>query len=231
MTQEGYSKKDVLKKYARNNLAGRRAMRDSRVNLLRGYPKSWHENSFAAILFTPESEVRLKGVTQRIEAVGKDLGIVLQLAGKDFPFHSTLLTGAPPEDLSTRDGIYSRLYADAAANACAKELEGMNIEYRYLLVSEDSITLNADSIPSQIKSFRDALSTAMRAEGTKPISMDNILHVTLARITHLPDGGEHQALQALAQALVGLRHELSKGTPVTVTVNEVTYGQVIPPQR
>lgn len=223
---DSYNHRDILKKYARNDLSGRTALIEGKPKVLLERPSQWSDAFSINLLFTSESENRIRAIADRIDLIGQKLGISFLLAGRDYPIHSALQAGWYNGEAHNRSDAYDRVYDGAFATA--DSLHGLHMEYKYLIMNPDSISLNADVIPSEIKAFRDDVVAIAKNEAVRPQNMDNILHVTLARFTDLPadEGLRTEALTKLQDELIALRHEISSA-PITADVGRVFFGQVM----
>lgn len=224
--EKGYDRSAILKKYAKNDLAGREAYFEGAPKVLVERPSQWGTDFSINLLFTPESEARIRDIADRIDRIGSKLGIEFLLAGRDYPIHSALQSGwfdGPP---SERSETYDRIYDDAYMRAST--LNMLTLSYKYLLTNESAITLNAVEIPPEIKGFRDETVAKAQSESIRPQNMENILHVSLARFTRVPEDVEErkQVMQKLTQELIKLRHEISS-SPIQADVGRVFFGHVM----
>ena len=224
MDESGYDPHKAARIIAQNDRRGRKAFEGNNLQLLNGRPDAWDENFFTLVTFTAESAQKVQSVVDKIQREGERLGISFYLAGRDSPIHSTLQAGFYKSDSdSERNDIYKNIYDDPRINRIAPKLLGLVIEYKYLSINRDSITLNAVQIPSEIRNFREGVMQSSRENGAESISMDNYLHITLARITHLPEKNGAEALRELKGFLIKLRHHLSK-QPIQLEIAGVASG-------
>ena len=224
MIEEGYNKREVGRKYARNDLAGRKALDRSEPKVLGEHPKLWEQDFTSFLIFTPESEALIqKRVIDRIKTIGDKLGIEFFLAGKDYPMHSIAQSSVyETEDAAKRMEVYEQARSPEMQERMEK-WSGMPITYKYLMVNDNAITLNSTEIPAEIKDFRESVKPALEGHGIKVLPMENILHITIARITKLPDQDREERLQEFKKELIKLRHELSSD-PMQLTVDHGWLG-------
>ncbi len=233
MEGEGYPRREILRKYAGNDLKGRKALQEGTTLEMPERKSVWGTDYSTNIIFTPESEERIASVATQLKEVGERLGIDFFLVSQDYPPHSALQSGwFRGDDKAKRDPLYDRIYEDAAVQRAAERLRGLELEYKFLIVSSEAITLNAVEIPIAIKEFRDATVAAARSvagetgEVIESQNMDNILHISLARFRDIREEGKKGSLKKLEQKLITLRHELSSN-PIRLRVDRVFFGHVM----
>jgi hypothetical protein len=220
---EGYDPKKVLQKYALNDLRGRGALEAGTPTILSERPRMWSQSFSINLLFSKSSEAQIRAVADRIDAIGKRLGISFLLAGRDYPIHSALQAGSYMGNPEDRALAYDRVYDDAFARTAP--LARLTPEYKLLIVNKEAISLNALHIPKEIAEFRASVSAKAAVESMRPQNMDNI---TLARIVHAPNDSQERvdALRALERELTQVRFELAQ-QPIRAHVSRVFFGQVM----
>lgn len=180
------------------------------------------KNFFLSIAFTPESEEKIKHVCDRIDTIAKKHGIPLVLAGRDARAHATLKGGAlETDDVEARKRAYGEIYFNETVLQEKEKLAGVAIDFRFVVTNPDSITLTSVSIPDEITEFRAHVKEAAESQGVSMPNRPDIMHITLARPTALPEEGREQKLKGFLEDMLALRREISKGPPITLVVDHV----------
>jgi len=161
------------------------------------------------------------------------LNIRFILAGRDFPIHSTILEGlyekqndrGEEESAEEKAQIFSSLKNDKLIDQINSRLIGESLEYKYLLIDKGNLMLTAIKIPENILDVREGLSKRYESAGLKPLPMTNILHMSLGRMTELPENEDErkEALKIYQQEIVKLRHLIS-ADPLELTADNVHIG-------
>ncbi|OGY09715.1 MAG: hypothetical protein A2700_00580 [Candidatus Blackburnbacteria bacterium RIFCSPHIGHO2_01_FULL_44_64] len=218
----------VERKYAGIQLSGLKALREGTIPEFSGFPDSLNNRYNASFVFTPNSTAQFEErVAQPLAAIADQAGIGLYLASRDFCVHSTLLEGAwEGEDQAVKQALFGQIHS-AEAIGKLDLLVGKKIEFQYLLIGGNTV-LTAVNIPEWVLAARAQLNDVYRTHGLKPLSMDNILHITVARMTRLPEGDKEEkikAFQAYRKMARDLRHSIS-ASPLILEVGAVS---TVPP--
>lgn len=218
----------IAKKYALIDLAGRGAINERNIQEFAGFSEDLKKNFTGVMEFTPESQqVVQKRILSRIQEIGTECGIGLLLAGRDYPLHATILEGRLQEDLGDvglRDEAFTSIGESEGFKQAVVQLEGLNLEYKYLLIDKGNILLTAIDIPDQIVKAREALADVYKEQGLAPRPMDNILHISLARIAKIPKGeNATELLKKYKEEMIKLRHLVS-ADPLMLRVFSISSG-------
>lgn len=220
-----YRPRDIGEKYAKNDLKGRKAFNEDGVKEFGEWPEKW-KTEFSTVLVFDEATEKLieEQLISKILAKGQELGFEFAIAGRDYPMHSTLQPGMFEGDQDARTEAYEKMAADTKVAETAEKLAGKEIEYKYLLTNADSITLNSTAIPSEVREFRESIDAAGKANNVAVGLWKDILHISLMRITHLPEENREAKMAEFKKFLIDLRHEISS-KPVIAKTDHAFIGQ------
>jgi hypothetical protein len=209
----------VGQNYARKDIEGRQAVREGRIEDFAGYPETLKNRFVSVLRLGLKSRLEIEQrVVQPIESLADELNIELIFPGRDFPLHSTIADGIFE---GTGEVDRSRIFAEISNNAELRRqlgrLHGVDIQYKYLLVDKGNLILTCSEIPPVVSEIRDAINKIYTSHGLKPVSFQNILHMSVARITRQPDMERLEKLRVYQKRLIALRHDLSQN-PIVVRV-------------
>lgn len=209
----------VAKKYASIDLSGRKSLRNKEVREFPGFSEDLRERFSAALIFNQESETLLKQrVVSRVKEIGERQGIKFLLAGEDYPLHSTVLEGKMTASVVTgsEDSIEDRRIVTVRETQNDTELQeelsrlaGMHVTYKYLLLDKGNVLLTATDIPPDVLAARTALNRIYSKYGIAAIPLENILHISIARMKEIPGEDQLEAFQGYKEGMIKLRHEIS----------------------
>ncbi len=218
--------------YAGNSLRGRKAWKSGEVKTAPKDDERAERNFFLSVAFTPESEAKIKEICDRIGKIAEKHDVPLVLAGRDFRAHATLQGGVlESSDIEARKKAYGEIYFDPAVLREEEKLAGVPIDFKFVVTNDNSITLTAVEIPDQITKFRAHAKEAAKSQGVAIPPFRDIMHITLARPTALPEEGREEKLRGFLQDMLTLRRELARddisakegrpGEPITLVVDHV----------
>ncbi|MBI4093545.1 hypothetical protein HY417_01145 [Candidatus Kaiserbacteria bacterium] len=220
--EKGEEGKRLFETYAKISRGGRHAFSSGEVKTAPKDDERAEKNFFLSVAFTPESEAKLKEICDRIGKIAENHGVPLVLAGRDFRSHATLQGGALESgDLEARKKSYGEIYFDPAVLQEKEKLVGVAIDFRFVVTGDNAITLTAVEIPDQITKFRSHAKEAAKSQGVAVPPYKDIMHITLARLTALPEESREEKLKSFSADMLALRREISKGPPVTLVVDHV----------
>lgn len=217
----------IAKKYASIDLAGREAINEQNIQEFLGFSEDLKRNFTGVMEFVLESQqVVQERILSRLETIGAECGIDFLLAGRDYPLHSTILEGRAGEDLDEqeRNDTFVSIGETEGFKQAMTPLEGIDLEYKYLLIDKGNILLTAMDIPDEIIKARASLSALYADYGLAPRPLENILHISLARIVKLPkDGNTAVMLEKYKREMIKLRHAISVD-PLVLEVSNISKG-------
>lgn len=215
--------KDVLKNYARIVRRGKRTISEDRVPEFGDFDPGLANRFNIALLFDPQSEALLQDrVVTGVQEAAQSLGLGLSLAGRNFPTHSTLIEGDfQGNDFTKRAEVFASLSADPRDDRVTQELVGLELNFKYLLLDGGNSILTAVDIPDEILKAREDLAGILGEQELKLRVPRHILHITVSRITKLPEEGRAEKLQEYARRIGALRKEVS-ANPLTLRVGAVS---------
>lgn len=222
---------EILRKYAKIDIFGRKAIKQKSIIEHKNFPESLKNRLNFSVCFNENSIERLdENLISKLRSLENYLGIKMIIAGRDFPLHSTILEGLfeskinePADDADKRkNNIFSEIINDQEfINNLIKKLSNQNIDFKYLLIDKETLILTADEIPEAILEIRKKLEEKYKDKKLKPLLMENILHMTISKITQLPDDEEN--LEKYKKEIINLRHEVS-ANPLTLTIENINIG-------
>ena len=195
-----------------------------------GFTDALRNRMNASVSFTQGSDAQVSArIASIIAQRGGKLDMDFLLAGRDFPIHSTLLEGLIPDsDQSRRESVHNQTQETVARLPQVTGLVGQSLIFDDLLVDAGgNVILVAKDIPAKIKDARKALADDYQTRGLQPVfsgttlhtAMDDILHISLARPTKIPDDVHKTYYDILAELGV----EVSKN-PLELQVAQVFTG-------
>lgn len=219
----------VIEKLNGIHSAGTAALRAGTVEPFTGYPESLG-NRFGVYLryTTPSEQLVRRIVLDEVTQIGQDLGIGLFVAGRSnpegHPIHTTLLEGLyEGDDYNLRSLIFGEHYLmdrgglvdSAVSNAFTLrrrlDSSGLFIDRKWylhfnaVLIDKGPILLAANEIPQEVIDIRGELAEEYTRVGLKPLPLDNLLHMTLTRMTEVVNpeqAGEYiERMEALHQKI------------------------------
>lgn len=200
------------RKYAGIDRIGRRALsEESRIQEFPGFPESL-KNRFGVVLrFTSDSEQEIKNrISDHIQDIGEQFRIGFIIAGRDYPLHSTLLEGPyEGQDAVTRDNIFESLVGSSEIAKITDDLLGRKLDYKYLLLDKGNVLLTAIDIPDYLINLREELAALYKGKNLKPAPLDNLLHISLARMVNLPEEDKQSKFSIYRKQMTQLRHNIS----------------------
>lgn len=220
---------EVFEKYAKIDISGRKSLDNKDIKEFKEDPEGW-KNGFSVVLLPDEESTRVINdrIISKIEKMEKELGIQFSLSGRDSRLHSTVLggqfEGSGDDRDSARNRAFTTLKEQISQSGLAETLKGQEIEFKYVLLDKGNILLTAVDIPEAVSRAREELATAYSANGVKHISYENILHMSVARISGLPEDPEK--LKEYKKRMIELRHEISSG-PLMMRVKDIYSGDAL----
>lgn len=196
--------------------AGTAALRAGSVEPFTGYPETLKNRFGVYFRYTEKSErlLRDRRILNEVEEIAQDLGIGLFLAGRPnpggYPLHTTVLEGlyeggsdprpfvfgedSMMESGGLRDNVFHRGSAldrtklgDLYYAILAPEKRDYQLKFNAVLVDKGPVLLAATEIPQEIIDIRGELAEIYTQAGCKPLPLDNLLHMTLTRMTRVVD--------------------------------------------
>lgn len=222
---ESFPHDPIYRKYAEIDLAGRRSFDANEIT-----GAEWNQelmkNRFHTALIFDEKSVALahEKITQLLEKLESDLGIKLSIAGRDFPFHSTLESGDISSDKENeKDTLFERLRHNKTIKDWNDKLQGQVIDYRFVIMNKkgQAILVSAD-IPTEVDDYRKEMENVFQQAGLKPVLV-NILHITLTRGEEFNLETDSENSKKIKDFLIQLRHSISR-EPFFLKVKEIYAG-------
>lgn len=196
---------------------GLEALRSRQIELFKGFGLTLTDRFNISVLFDDPSRKQFSDrVVIPLLRIGKKLGIAWYMANEHFPVHSSVLECRHEKP----ESIFGHL-RDGGVNP--RELFGEQIIFSEVLLDRGNILLNALAIPPVHSRIRQGLKDLYIQTGGSPISLDDILHVTVARMTVL---GSPEVLDRYIDAFLEIREDV-KRSPIALTVNEVYCGPAL----
>ena len=223
---EGYDKYDIGRKYARNDLAGRKAMVGEDLVEMKEIPAWWYECPNASFVFTRASEEDVRErVIKPMEDAARECGIEYWFTGDIHPIHATAQAGdiKDREDMAEWQRARELFEHSPELHESARRFTGMKISFKYLIVNGSIITLTCTDIPPEVKAFREQASALLEKNGFKAPTMENTLHISVGRIKSLPTEDRVGQLRRFRDLMIKLRHEISK-LPLELEVDHLFVG-------
>ena len=215
----------IGQKYAKIDRAGREALKhEGEIKKFEGFGEGIKRKFSTAFLFSVESEQELQSrILAPLEQIGNEAGINFYLAGRDFPIHSTVEEGLyQGSEESEMNALFSRLSSDEQ-RVLAEQMPARPLVYNYLLMDKGNVILTATSIPDEIIELRRKLSDFYTKHGLKPLPINDLLHITIGRMTELPASSPKEQFERYRLAMIRLRHEISRA-PLELSVSQFYTG-------
>jgi hypothetical protein len=214
----------IAEKYAKIDLEGRKALKkEDSVNKFEGFSENLKNRFGTVMIFNEESKKLLKeSLIDKIESISKETEIDFALAGRDFPIHSTLLEGLC-DDEKTSKAVFEKIKGNIELIEVINSLNNLEVEFKYLLIDKGNILLTCINIPKEILIARGAINKILEENGLKPLQLNNILHISIARMTNFPAIEQGQKFNEYKEKVVKLRHEISSN-PIKLKISEVLAG-------
>lgn len=178
---------DIDRRHLIIQRSGKRALRDYKVPIFTGFNPAFQNRFGVAMMFTPHS---VEEVQQRfLQEVDTIPDMQFFLANRDIHIHATVLEGLyEGTDPDLRDQLFSELAADPILRARVQEMPEF-LCFDRLLLDKQNLLLVARDIPSSLVRVREGLAELYIQKGLKPLSLNHLLHITLARMTVIPPPG------------------------------------------
>ena len=218
----------VIDKYARIDRSGRKVLAEEGPSIREfpAFPEELKKNFSSALIFSEDSreQVREK-VIKKLHLIGERVGIAFLEAGADYPLHATLLEGISNEEEQSREDTFRSLRENGGLTQSLDRLAGLQLEFKYILLDRGNVLLTAVDIPEEIIGMREELKDVYENAGLQSRPLENILHISLARMREIPKGANAQSQFAeYKKAMIQLRHEISSN-PLRLDVAAVTRDQ------
>lgn len=176
----------IQKKYLRIERSGRKSLRTYQVEPFTGFDPGLGNRFGVAALFTSQSQTDVKRLAAKVEEIGGKNGITFFTQGKDIQIHSTLLEGEyQGTERVIREVKFSRISNSGDLNQVLTEVPD-TLTFDRLLLDQGNVLLAASLIPETIIRVRTRLQQIYLSHNLKPLLLDDILHITLARMTIIP---------------------------------------------
>lgn len=223
----------VLEKYRTLNesgmikfLAGKSTTFPDKEN----WPAGWKNDANLAIIPSKYSKRKVIGrVLSRLETMAENMNMFLWRP----QLHSTILSG----DLMTGDlkeatyvgkrkEVFQKISEDVVMRALLDGFENITASFRRLVFDGSTISLNCVSIPDKVRLLRMEAAVIYDRYGIPEKPMDNIFHVTVARIRTVPESTTLEDRAKFIAALSTLAVEVASN-PVSVTFKNLWFGRNI----
>ena len=227
MKMEGFGG-PIGRKFAEIDLAGRKALSEGEIQKFEGFPENLKKRFNVSARFTSDSEKEFaERVVRPVKDIAAQLGIDFIVAGEDFPLHSTMLEGLyQGADEAERQTLFSDLKDNISFQERLNALNGLEVPYKYLLMDRGNIILNSVEIPYSILEIREFLTKYYAEQKLKPLAMDNILHISAARMIKLPEEEREKSFTEYKGRMVELRHSISS-TPLSLKMDHFYSGSTL----
>jgi hypothetical protein len=227
MRTEGFGG-PIGRKYANIDRVGRKALSEGEIQRFEGFPGDLKNRFNVAAQFAPASEREfVERVTGPAKEIAAQLGIDFMVAGEDFPIHSTMLEGLyQGDDDAERQKLFADLQKDAGFQDRINALNGLEVPYKYLLMDKGNVILNSVEIPDDILELRQFLTKYYAEKKLKPLAMDNILHISAARMVKLPEEEQEKSFAEYRRRMVELRHSISS-EPLSLKIDHLHSGSTL----
>jgi len=214
----------LTEKYAQIDLEGRKALRqEDGVKKFDGFSENLKERFGSTIIFEDQSRGIIRdSLIDEIKSISQATGIDFIFADYDFPLHATLLEGLC-EDETVRDELFKKIKENDQLMKIINSLNGLEIEFKYLLLDKANVLLTCSHIPREIINARKEISAVFEKSGLKPLRLENILHITIARMTELPKVEQEKKFHEYKNKIIQLRHEISL-QPLKLKILKVSSG-------
>lgn len=191
--------------------AGTTALRAGTVEPFKGYGEDLRNRFNVSIRYTLAYDQLIRQrILNNVTGVAQQLGIDFMIAGKhssdSYPLHTTLLEGLYLKEDSTtpisrlvKDGddpfhfFKSYMDLDMISHSNIWDIFlpflrcDRKLKFDSVLIDKGPILLAATEIPQEIIDIRGALSEIYSLYGLKTLPLNNLLHITLARMTKVVD--------------------------------------------
>lgn len=202
----------IGRKYATIDLSGREALNKGDIKAFEGFGENFKERFITALQFSTESQGEVnKRIIDQIDSIGKDLGFDFSFAGRDFPMHCTLEEGlSKGKEEHEREMTFEALSQDEGMKSLSEHIPDEPIIFKYILIDKGNIILTSVEIPESIIGMRKSLDGLYSSHDLKPLPMNNILHMSIGRITNFPsEESKDEKLKKYKQKMIELRHAIS----------------------
>lgn len=215
----------IGRRYAKIDLGGKEGLKRGEINRFEGFGKNLRNRIITALEFSPESQRDVqRRVLDEVERIGRELGIEFFIAGKDFPMHSTVEEGLYEDnDESERAAIFQDVKHDKKMEELCERKLTEPVVFKYLLIDKGNVILTSVEIPEAIRKMREELAALYLRYGLKPLPMENILHITIGRMTEIPEDDKIEQFKKYQQAMIKLRHAISK-EPLNLSADRISKG-------
>jgi len=214
----------IGRKYAEIDLDGRKTLENP--GEIEGFqsPENWESNFNVVAEFDAESREEIESrILSKLKEIEAELRLPLLIAGRDFALHTTVQLASQSEDPERQKRLFEELMSDNKISASMDSMVGVPVEYKYILIDKGNVLLGSVDMPEAILKAREEIGKNYELKGVKPVSYENILHITLARITDSSGEGKEAVPEEYRNRLIKLRHEISS-QPITVTIDRVVRG-------
>lgn len=212
------------RKYAGIDISGRKALNlNQGIQEFPGFPESLKSRFSLVLRFTSGSEQEIKDrISGPIQDIGEQLKIGFIIAGRDYPLHSTVLEGLyESQDFVSRDKLFESLSESPEIAKITSDLLGKKLIYKYLLLDKGNLLLTAIDIPAHLINLREELASLYKQKGLKPLSLDNLLHISLARMVNLSEEDKQSKFNIYRKQMTRLRHDIST-KPLSLKIESVS---------
>lgn len=203
----------IAEKYARIDLSGRKGLSEDEPNIVEftGFSPELEKNFASVLTFSAETEREIQErVINRIRAAGLTSNIEFFESLKDYPLHATLLEGLSGDEAQKRQGVFDAIATDEMTNSMLEALKGTELEFRYVLIDKGNVVLTAIDIPQAVLEIRKSLAELYEKAGLTLRPLENILHMSVARMRKVPKGEDVQNLfTEYKNNMIRLRHDIS----------------------
>lgn len=213
----------VVEKYAKIDLLGRKGLAEDEPDIIEftGFSPELKKNFSSVLTFSTETEKEVQErILNRIHAVGAVSNIEFFESLKDYPLHATLLEGLSSDEAQKRQGVFDAIVTDGTTNSILETLKGVTLEFKYILLDKGNVLLAATEIPKEIFEIRKSLAELYEKSGLMVRPLDNILHISVARMKKVPSGEDARRLfKEYKNHMIQLRHDIS-ANPIKAQIND-----------
>ncbi|KKT58269.1 MAG: hypothetical protein UX91_C0002G0036 [Candidatus Amesbacteria bacterium GW2011_GWB1_47_19] len=207
----------TIVKYIGNARLGYQGALQGEFVEFKSFPEEELRKRFGITLTFDESSQQefLKRITEPLQKVAESTGAELFMAGIDFPLHSTVL------EIKREDAVIpekeEKMRKIILGENNIRRLPGLTLSFDYMFVDKGGNTvIAATNIPQVILSARETVSSDGIREGFSPLPLTNILHISVARLTKLPDESNMTQYYKMSGIRPALRFK-----PLQMTVGSV----------
>lgn len=210
------------------DLKGREALGSGEFKVMKDLDSRWDKMCASSFIFDESAEAEFKKrVADKLQDIANKLGIKLFLSGRDYPIHATIHYGSSDVlDTDERSALYKEVYADNGFAKSAQSVPGQKIEFKYLRIHNGILTLDATELSPELLSMRKEFDRAAKERSVKPIARDNVMHISVAQLTDVPEENKEEIFKRMKQALIELRHEISSN-PIQMKIEGIFNGSDI----